>query len=243
MTKPIIGVTTGEVVNLKFAWSPHVYGQNYTYVDAIKVAGGIPVLLPFLDDPQDVAQIVSSLDGVLFSGGNDITPEIYAEPVTHARETSRERDEWELSLMSEAQKQHKPVLAICRGLQLLNVSRGGTLYQDILLDRHSAENHQSSEEFEDITHLSHSIKIDASSKLASILGMKNLKTNTFHHQAVKKLGRDLLVVARSEDGVIEAIEDPSELFVVAVQSHPESLFNSTEPTWAKLFTAFTESCK
>ena len=238
MAKPLIGITTGEVINLKYAWAPYIYGQSHTYVEAIEHAGGVPVLLPFLDDLDDSKQLVAGLDGVLFSGGNDITPESDGEDVTHAKETSRRRDEWELRLIDEAQKQQKPVLAICRGLQLLNVSRGGSLYQDIRLDRHSAENHQDSEEFEDITHLSHGITIDPSSKLANILGVEKLKTNTFHHQAVKKLGEGLIVAARADDKVVEAIEDPKKPFVVAVQSHPESLFNSTEIKWAKLFEAF-----
>lgn len=241
MAKPIIGITTGEVLNLKFAWAPYIYGQSYTYVEAIERAGGVPVLIPFLQDLDDSKQLIEGLDGVLFSGGNDIAPEFYRDEVTHAKETSRRRDEWELRLIDEAQKQNKPVLAICRGLQLLNVSRGGTLYQDIRLDRHSAENHQSSEEFEDITHLSHGITIDAASKLGNILGEKELKTNTFHHQAVKKLGNGLTITARAHDGVVEAIEDPEKPFVVAVQSHPESLYDSTEPRWAKLFAAFVES--
>lgn len=238
--KPLIGITTGEMLHAKFAWTPHVYGQGLKYVEAIEAAGGMAVMIPFIADHDEAQQLVARLDGVLFAGGNDITPEVYGEQLTHAIETSRLRDESELLLMDAAQKQNKPVLAICRGLQLLNVSRGGTLYQDILLDLHSAENHSESEEFEDIARLSHAIHIDKNTKLAGILGTQEVMTNTFHHQAVKKLGNGLIVSARATDGVVEGIEDPKQGFTIAVQSHPESLFNSTELLWAKLFAEFVD---
>lgn len=241
--KPIIGITTGEILNAKFAWAPYVYGQSHTYVEAIKSAGGVPVLLPFLQDKKDIAQLVATLDGVLFSGGNDVTPEFYGEEVTHAVETSRARDEWELALIDEAQKQDKPIFTICRGTQLLNVSRGGTLYQDIQLDRHSQSNHSSSEEFENAEHLAHTITLEADSKLSNILGEKDIQTNSQHHQAIKKLGKGLIVTARAEDGVVEGVEDSSKAFVMGVQSHPEGLFASAEPKWARLFEAFIGAAK
>ena len=241
--KPIIGITTGEILNAKFAWAPYVYGQSHTYVEAIKSAGGIPVLLPFLQNKEDISHLVSTIDGVLFAGGNDVTPELYGEEVTHAVDTSRARDEWELALMEAAQNQTKPIFTICRGTQLLNVSRGGTLYQDIQLDQHSQSNHSSSEEFENAEHLAHKITLEPDSKLARILGENNVKTNSQHHQAIKKLGKDLSITARAEDGVVEGVEDSSKEFVMGVQSHPEGLFASTEPTWARIFEAFVQAAK
>lgn len=241
--KPLIGITTGEIVNKEHPWSPFVYGQSHFYSDAITAAGGIPVLLPFLQDDADAIQLVSQLDGFLFAGGNDVAAEAYGEREIYGKDVSKARDAWELKLLGAAEEAHKPIVAICRGMQLLNVSRGGTLYQDISKQIDGSQNHSASDDAKDVEHLAHTVTIKHHTKLYTMLGVDSIRTNSHHHQAVKKLGDRLTESAHAEDGIIEGLEDAGESFVVAVQSHPESLYIEAEPGWMNLFTALIERAK
>lgn len=243
MTRPLIGITAGEIYNLKHPWAPVTQGQSYTYVMAVYAAGGTPVILPIIDDPALIDDLYPRLDGILFSGGNDVDPRLYHEPADDALEsTSVIRDNYEMNLIKRALADEKPMLAICRGMQLLNVHLGGTLYQDIPSAFPDAEDHRKSSKQQDMESLAHILRIKPESKLAKTLGTTEIPTNTHHHQAVKQAGNGLAITAWAEDDIIEGVELPELPFVIGVQSHPESLV-AVEPRWMKLFEAFVDAAK
>ncbi len=236
--KPLIGITAGEITNKHGTWAPLTYGQSYTYVDAIVHAGGVPIIVPITSDKTIWRQFYERCDGFLFAGGNDIDPKRYDQKVSKkTTEISTFRDNQEFGLMSLAVAGEKPFLAICRGMQLLNVHCGGSLFQHIPDQVENAQNHEISTTEKDTTHQAHVLTIAAGSKLAQIVETTRLATNSHHHQAVNELGEGLTATAWAEDGVVEGIELVGKKFAVAVQSHPESLEAKAEPTWRKLFIA------
>jgi putative glutamine amidotransferase len=241
--KPLIGITTGEIKNLTEPWSPITYGQSHTYSDAIIQAGGLPVLLPIINDSETLTQTYNKLDGLLFAGGNDVDPKLYGQKAY--RETagfSLLRDNMETRLMDLALGQKKPVLAICRGMQLLNVVCGGSLYQHIKKDLTLASDHEISTHKKTPTDLAHKLSVEPTSKLASIINSDTIFANTHHHQAIHKLGDNLYVSAHSEDDLIEAVESHGDGYVIGIQCHPESL-SSVEPKWDLVFVSFIESAR
>lgn len=242
--KPLIGVTAEEIKNQIRPWGPTLHGQNHTYADAIIRAGGIPVIVPLTTDRSVLHELNQRLDGLLLAGGRDINPRLYKQkpaPTTDA--ASDLRDSTEIYLLQQALDNQKPVLAICRGMQLLNVACGGNLYQDIATELKTAVDHQSSTRAKDHAHLAHALRIEPESKLASVLGIHHIDANSHHHQAVKRLGNGLAAVAWTEDGIIEAIESIDDSFVFGIQAHPESLEAKAEPQWQKLFGAFVRTAQ
>lgn len=242
--QPLIGITAGEVINHHYVWAPVVHGQFRTYVDAVVRAGGAPLLIPILEDAATLRRLYEQCDALLLSGGDDLHPRHYkaktSSPARRSRRASSQRDQQELQLLKWALEDDKPVFGICRGMQLINVVLGGSLYQDIgALD--NKHNHQASIQKQDINHLAHQLTILDSSRLAVILGTASINANGLHHQAIYELGEGLMASAHAEDGVIEAIELPGKKFVIGVQSHPEALEAEIEPIWRKLFVAFVES--
>lgn len=238
MRRPLIGISAGEVRNYLYPWAPPIHGQGHTYIDSIIRAGGLPVIIPISDDPDIIADICERIDGLLLSGGNDINPELYKEKACSATvNISPFRDTSDSHTLKAMLDTRKPVLAICRGMQFLNIHQGGTLYQDIASDVPDAADHQSSTLAKSLTHRAHTLEIDKTSKLAKHLKTTRLETNTHHHQAIKELGGGLVVTARSEDGIIEVIESDDDRFIIGVQSHPESLSEAI-PEWHRLFKAF-----
>jgi putative glutamine amidotransferase len=239
--KPLIGITTGEIHNLKEPWSPVIYGQSHTYSDAIIQAGGLPVLLPINNDPEALAQTYYKLDGLLFAGGNDVDPKLYGQkPYAETVDFSSARDQMETRLMELALDQQKPILTICRGMQLLNVICGGSLYQHIKTDLKRASDHEISTYKKTLVDLAHQLKVEPGSKLAAIINSNTIFANTHHHQAIHKLADGLHVSARSEDNVIEAVEGEGNGYVIGIQCHPESL-STVEPKWDLVFAAFVKS--
>lgn len=237
MTKPLIGVTAGEIHDRDHPWTPLAYGQSRTYTDSVIAAGGIPVILPITDDTSIMDEYYARMDGWLFAGGNDLDPWLYAQkPGVHVKDVSKIRDTLEVYLMKKVLQDKKPVLGVCRGMQLMNVLRGGTLYQDIPTDLPGKQNHRRSSEERDIEQFAHMLKLDQRSKFAEIVGGEVLPSNTHHHQAIKKLGDGFTATAWAEDDIIEAIEDRSMPFLLGVQSHPESMLR-VESRWLKLFQA------
>ena len=238
--KPLIGITIGEVVNQAEPWGTIVYGQKHTYSDAVLAAGGIPLLIPFMPE-DELRNLYERLDGIVFAGGNDLHPRLYGEelgPLTV--DVSPRRDQAESLLLSWALTDNKPIFAICRGYQLLNVHLGGTLYQDLLTERAHSSDHQISTHKKDYTHIAHRLKIAPDSRLATITQSDVLEANTHHHQGIKQLAPDLQASAWSEDGLIEAVEHPHQLFVMGVQCHPESLHQNDEK-WAAVFKSFIDA--
>lgn len=219
------------------------FGQSHTYIDAILRAGGLPLLIPVITDIEMLRELYIKLDGILLAGGNDVSPKLYnAEVAADTGEVSDNRDLAESSILLWAIDDQKPILAICRGMQLMNVACGGTLHQHIPADVPSASNHAVSSEKKDIEFIAHDLKVAADSKLAGILESTSIKANSHHHQATHKVAPVLREVAWSEDGLIEALEGKDDNFFIGVQCHPESL-GRVEPKWDKLFTAFVDASK
>jgi putative glutamine amidotransferase len=225
--KPLIGVTTselrpGELATLRrHGEPPHAeMALGITYVRAIEAAGGVPVVMPPLA-PVDVPALVDRLDGLLLSGGPDLAPAAYdALPHPELGATEPGLDAFEYAVVREALRLDLPILGICRGAQALNVACGGTLYQHLPDVVGDAVLHRQSEDGRRPTHV---VDVVPGSRLARVLRTRGLRVNSFHHQAVDRLGTGLRVAARAQDGTVEAIEDPARRFVLAVQWHAETL--------------------
>ena len=208
-----------------------------TYLEAVEAAGGIPVILAPLP-ARRLESIIDRLDGICLSGGPDIEPACYgALPHAELGPTEPEVDLFELGLVRAARRRGLPILAICRGMQVLNVSRGGSLVQHL------------PDLSQDITHRqagpasepSHAVTITADTKLARIAEAERIDVNSFHHQAIDRLGAGLEPVAWSDDGVIEAIEAPGEAFTLGVQWHAECLTARAEH--ARLFSGLIDAAE
>lgn len=221
------------------AWFPKIYGNVIEYLQAIEAAGGAPILIPLTTNDEALNSVYQQIDGVLLAGGEDIDPACYGAP-RHPKlgDPDPLQDDVEIALTRWALRDGKPVLAICRGIQLLNVALGGTLYQDIPSEIEGALNHNESTDRQDMAHLAHPIVIERDSRLADLLGATGALVNTLHHQALRDVAPALRVTARAPDGIVEAVEAMSPGWVVGVQCHPEMLWNSADPRWARVFQAF-----
>lgn len=225
--KPLIGVTTselrpGELATLRrHGEPPHAeMALGITYARAIESAGGIPVVMPPLA-PEAVPELVARLDGLMLSGGPDLAPDAYdARPHAELGATEPGLDAFEYAVVAEALRTGLPILGICRGAQALNVARGGTLHQHLPDVVGETVIHR---QREDGRHPTHVVDVAPGSLLARVLGTTRLRVNSFHHQAVDRLGAGLRVSAHAPDGTVEAIEDPAQPFVLAVQWHAETL--------------------
>ena len=241
--KPIIAIPAYKVFNEARPYSPFVYATKHTFIQAVERAGGVPLIIPMYENHGSIDRLLEIADGLLLADGNDISSEHYGEEPRDVRGNDPERDEFELALLSAAAYKSMPVLGVCRGMQLMNVARGGTLYQDVVSERPDTRNHDGYLEVKSTEHLAHTLAIDPETQLASILGRDAIGSNTHHHQAVKELGKSLVINATAEDGVIEGIEDASGPYFIGVQPHPESIFQRAEPRWAKLFESFVDAAK
>ena len=228
---PIIGVTPLWDAERKSVW------MLPDYLDGIKAAGGIPVVLPLEMTEVDADRIVATCDGFLFTGGQDVTPELYGAEHSLSLITSPERDKLEMLLLSKALPSDKAILGICRGLQLINVFLGGTLWQDLPSQHPSEIVHRQGKPYGVPTH-----KVILDGDLKSLLGKDILEVNTLHHQAAKDLGRDLTPMAVAPDGIIEAVQLAGKRFVWAVQWHPEYMFK-TDPDSLAIFSCFIKHCQ
>lgn len=217
MGRPMIGIT-GTSCTVDTPLGSIVYeGTSSAYVRAVQNAGGIAVVLPAVLDPSCAAELCDGLDGLVFSGGGDIDPVQYGEPVVERiYGVNRARDEFERELLTRACSRDVPVLAICRGMQLLNVIFGGTLFQHI-------PDHQSHWDVPNASTSRQPVSIDPASQLFRIVGMHQLKVNSLHHQAIRTIGDSLVVTATGDDGIIEGLEISGRDNVVGVQWHPELL--------------------
>lgn len=240
--QPLIGISGRLVKDL--GWCPPVIGHRQGYINAVIAAGGLPVVLPPTEDVATLRALYERMDGILLAGGEDINPVYYREDEHPQLGTvSEERDNAELPVARWAVEDGKPVLGICRGIQVLNVAMGGSLWQDILAQCPGAIDHEVAVREQRWRQTDHAMHLDEDSLLAEILGTHNIHVNSLHHQALKDIGRGLRVVGRAPDGVVEALEssDPDS-FVVAVQCHPEELWQATDLRWRKLFQAFIVAC-
>jgi putative glutamine amidotransferase len=232
--KPIIGITSDVELTNK-----HVL--NHNYIKAVIQTGGVPVILP-IGIEEDVDQLAGMLDGLVVSGGGDIDPLLFGEePHRHLGEISPGRDASEIALVQQFLALDKPILGICRGLQVLNGAVGGTMYQDIH-SQHETTLLQHSQKARR-EHPSHFVHVEKGSLLESIAECDKFKVNSFHHQAVKNVPVPLMISGVASDGIIEAIESVQHHFVLGVQWHPEALAESGDRVARKIIDKFLDACK
>lgn len=234
MTRPVVGVTLGD------GDEPGVHAVRQEYVRSVEQAGGVPVVLPPVS-PGDVPALLDHLDGLLLSGGVDVDPALYGqEPHPRLGRVNRRRDDFEIALVQEAVRRDVPVLAICRGQQVLNVAAGGTLVQDIPSLVEGGVSHDGKGPR---WRRAHPVELTGPSRLRDILGEDAVDVNSIHHQSVDRVGEGLVVSARCPgDGVVEGLERPASRFVVAVQWHPESFWNRPR-SFQRLFDAHAGACR
>ena len=232
---PLIGLTAGTDPSL-----PGLYVLRGDYVRSIELNGGIPVVLA----PSGAAlhpALFEHLDGLVLTGGGDVQPPLYGQEA-HATVslTSAERDEFELGLLRQALAEDRPVLAVCRGQQVLNVALGGTLVQDLPTAVGTAVSHDDAARPR--TAIAHTVRLVSGSRLSGLLGAGEVAVNSFHHQAVATLGRGLVATAFAPDGVVEAVEAPGARFILGVQWHPEAFWR--EPgRFGELFRALVRAAE
>lgn len=213
--KPVIGMTAMANED-----NGKVYRCNQTYVHAILNAGGIPVLLPSNGADEDYAEIAERLDGLLVPGGADVSPLLYGEEAIPKVTMTRSADDtFEFTIIRKMAELGKPVLGICRGVQVINTAFGGNLWQDIPSQYETNICHQQrGPRYEPF----HYVELEKNTRLAKIFGCEKLAVNTFHHQAVKEVAEGFHVCGRAHDGLIEAIEH-DEKYIIGVQWHPECM--------------------
>lgn len=210
------------------------------YVEAIEQAGGVPLIIPYLADKSDISYFIEICDGFCFTGGIDIDPARYGEEIDPlCGEISASRDEMELAYMQPILKSQKPVIGICRGAQVINVALGGTLYQDIPSMLGESFPHRQTEA---LLEYSHGVNIEVGTPLFELLKTERIRANSFHHQSVKALGDGLRVMARADDGIIEAFYLEGHPYLMAYQWHPERLC-ARDRSAALIFESFIEAAK
>lgn len=243
--RPVIGIATQTL--------PGVPGERQqcwlmgrSYIEELRKVGAVPWLIPLIpNDPDTLREIFDRLDGVFITGGVDVDPSRYGEVKTPlCGTTDSDRDAVEIALLQHALRRRLPVLAVCRGIQILNVACGGSLYQDVTAQVPAALKHdyfptpeQPSRKF-----LAHDVAVKRGSRLSQIMGDTVVPVNSMHHQAIKELASNLAATAHAPDGIIEGVEGLDDQYLVAVQWHPEEL-TETQPGMARLFSSFTDAAR
>lgn len=228
---PLIGITTYEKSERGRFELP------VTYTEAVRLAGGIPVLIP--PGERQLELLLARLDGLILAGGDDVNPAYYGganHPKIH--NISVERDEMEIALSRLVVDLQFPTLCICRGVQVLNVALGGTLIEHIPDEEHPTVHHQSVYDGETPLTQRHTIEVHHDSRLAHLMDATELHLPSYHHQAIRKVAPSLRMVARAEDGIIEGVEHPDHPFLVGVQWHPEKSVDT--PSQLRLFEALVQ---
>jgi putative glutamine amidotransferase len=235
MRRPVVGIPTQTLQSLGgvSAEIPASWVMSQRYILTLTQAGAIPWLIPLVDE-DTLRGIYDELDAVFLPGGADIDPATYgADPHPLCDKTDRDRDRVEVSLATWAMAEEKPVLGVCRGMQLVNVAAGGTLYQDLAEERPGSLKHdyfpfRGQSYARD--YLAHEVTVAEGTRLAQRMGAGALKVNSMHHQGVRTLGQGLVATAVAPDGLIEAIEGDGDAYLVAVQWHPEALTDNDART-------------
>lgn len=212
------------------------------YLDGIREAGGIPVILPLRPGTEDLRQLDAMVDGYLFTGGHDVNPELYGEePIPACGACCPQRDALEGDIYKIADAEDKPILGICRGVQLLNVLAGGSLYQDLpqqFSGTKKIEHHMTAPYDRTV----HEVEIVDGSPLYALLQQKSLPVNSYHHQGIRSLGRGLEAMAVAEDGLVEGVYAPGKKFTWGIQWHPELIYLKDDSA-RKILQAFVEACR
>ncbi len=236
MRKPLIGLTPAHDME-----SGDVKARP-TYMRALKAAGAIPVVMPLDASEEDLKQLSQDLDGFLFTGGPDVHPFLFGEETqVHCGNVSPARDQMEISLLPMIMELQKPILGICRGIQVLNIALGGNIWQDIpsQVTRDFPLAHSQPFSYDMPCH---TVVLTEGSLLARISESSSIKVNSMHHQAVKDLAPGLIASAYSTDYLIEALEMPDYPFFIGVQWHPEYLWEKNKEAF-RLFQTFVKACK
>lgn len=233
INKPVIGITARVEKDQMYSLDP-VYGR------AILQAGGLPLIVPIVDK-EDTHLLCERLDGLIVTGGGDINPTLYGEePHIRLGAVYPGSDEYEKELIMCFLEMDKPFIGMCRGLQMLNISLGGTNYQDLesqfegILYQHKQMAMR--------THRTHSVTLEDDSRLLEIMGEKTFHVNSFHHQGVKDVSDQLTVAARAADGLVESLESKHHKFVMGIQWHPEEFALQGDEPSKKLFDRFVSEC-
>lgn len=235
--RPLIGIPCHALIRAETGRP--IYANNRAYVHAVESAGGLPILIPMIEDLNILIALLSRLDGLLLSGGIDLHPSRYGEEVHPlTEEADLELDEFEITLATWALQQDIPVLGVCRGMQLINIVLGGTLFQDI--DDQYPDSIAHSHRDWSRAHLAHHIIVEPGSRMETILGTREVMVNSLHHQAIKEPGQGVCITGHAPDGVAELIEVTGYRFVMAAQGHPEEIY-SIEPAFKRLFAAFVQA--
>ena len=238
ISRPIIGIPCSIYPD---TWFTPAYGNATSYLRAIEAAGGIPMLIHLTGDTEVLDTHYQRCDALLFAGGNDVHPSFYgASEHPKLGDTNVFQDEVERVLVQRAIACGRPVLGICRGMQLINVVLGGSLYQDIASELPNAFDHQASIARRNMAYLAHTITLDATAWLAERLDTTELAVNTLHHQALRTIAPSLQVVARAPDGIVEAVEGVGTRAVIGVQCHPEELWEAVDKRWMRVFEGFVQ---
>lgn len=233
--KPIIGVTASKELGRD------EYAIEVVDTEAILQAGGLPIMLPHFLDEKDIDQIANRIDGLFAAGGYDIDPTLFGEePHPNLGVIIPSRDAFELALIRKVLELGKPILAVCRGAQILNIAVGGDMYQDIntQMEGQLLQHKQQAPK----AHGSHFVHIPEGSLLHRLTGSVKMKVNSRHHQANRRVPDSYLVCGTASDGVIEAIESKSHGFVLGVQWHPENMAAAGDEAAIGIFKGFIEAC-
>ena len=238
--RPVIGLTPSPSTLERSHGTFNIYGLANTYTTAVESAGGAPIIIPPQTD--EPSQLLDRIDGLLLTGGGDIDPARYGDDTVHSTTYGIHpgRDDLELELARAATERNIPLLCICRGIQVLNVALGGTLYQDVA-DQYSSELQHQQQRDKIVKHdPSHTVDVVSDSLLAATYRMPTIHVNSFHHQAIKSLANGLRAVGHASDGLIEAIEMPDHRWLLGVQWHPEMMYRS-HPEQLSPFTSLVDA--
>lgn len=242
MKKSIIGISS-SVQNSKNGRFENYETSviNSDYVRSIETAGGVPMGILSTDNEESLRHQIAAMDGIVLHGGHDVNPMLYNEELLEKTGTFvRKQDILDGLIVKLALEMKKPILGVCRGSQILNVVLGGTLYQDM---SYIDGAHLKHDQWNNPGESSHFTEVEKDSRLFNIVGSDKIAINSFHHQAVKEPGKNMKVIARAKDGIIEGIElDDKDHFVMGLQWHPEMMAAEGDETMAKLFRSFIEEC-
>ena len=212
---------------------------NYTYIDAIKKSGGIPIILPIVNEVELLDRYLDILQGIILTGGEDASPLLYGEePIREVDTICFQRDNMEIEIIKRAYEKSIPIFGICRGIQMINIALGGTIYQDIYRQIPNSLGHIAGSSIEGGYH---TIEIVKDSIMYEIFNKERIQVNSQHHQSVRDLGKNLKINSYSLDGIVEGIESTDDRFILGVQFHPEALIDQHDE-FLNIFRYFISYC-